>query len=78
MLAMSGTTIFHSLNGYGMCFAPRYEPAPAGLTHPEHGTVVSCGVCGRYGIIPEEGHELEFLPPGTERTEDGGFILRPR
>jgi hypothetical protein len=74
---MPGTTIFHSAHGYGLCYAAHCTEAPAGLTHPEHGRLVSCGTCGRYGVIPEPGHELEFMPPGTERSPSGGFILRP-
>jgi hypothetical protein len=73
---VTGSTIFHAQHGYGLCHAVRYTEAPAGLTHPEHGRLVSCGSCGRYGVIPEAGHELEFMPPGTERAPDGGFILR--
>lgn len=73
---MASTTIFHASSGFGLCYVTHFEEAPAGLTHPEHGRLVSCGLCGRYGVIPEPGHELEFLPPGTERAPGGGFILR--
>ncbi len=73
---MASTTIFHTQRGYGLCRATGFTEAPAGLTHPEHGRLVSCGTCGRYGVIPEAGHELEFMPPGTERGPDGGLMLR--
>jgi hypothetical protein len=73
---MASTVIFHPHHGFGLCYATRHEDAPPGLTHPEHGRLVSCGLCGRYGVIPDQGRELEFLPPGTERAEGGGFILR--
>jgi hypothetical protein len=68
--------VFHPQFGYSMCYPVSTSPASAGLTHPEHGTRVVCGVCGRLGVIPDGGHELEFLPPGTERTVNGGFILK--
>lgn len=73
---MRQTVVFHPKQGYGMCRPVTTGPAQIGLTHPEHGRLVSCGACGRLGVIPEEGHELEFMPPGTERTPDGAFLLR--
>lgn len=72
---MAQTVIFHPHHGYGLCYATSHEDAPPGLTHPEHGRLVSCGLCGRYGVIPDADHELEFLPAGTERAPGGGFIL---
>jgi hypothetical protein len=74
---MNQATIFHPLYGYSMCYGS-YNGVPVGFTHPEHGTLVACMVCGRTGVIPDEGHELEFLPPGTERDPGGGFIFRPQ
>jgi len=69
-------TVFHPDRGLSMCSAPATSPAQPGLTSPENGTLVTCGLCGRHGVIPDEGHELEFLPPGTERDENGRFLLR--
>jgi hypothetical protein len=37
----------------------------------EHGTWVRCR-CGRTGIEPDPGHEMDFLPPGS--TRDGNII----
>jgi hypothetical protein len=73
---MASTTVYHTQRGFGLCHTPAFMEAQAGVTHPEHGRLVSCGLCGRYGVIPEKGYELEFMPPGTERGPDGGFILR--
>jgi hypothetical protein len=74
---MASTTIYHTQRGFGLCHAPNYSEVGAGLTHPEYGRLVSCWVCGRLGVIPDAGHELEFMPPGTERAPGGGFLLRP-
>jgi len=69
-------TIFHPLYGYGLCYSPHYAPV-VDEKAPEHGRLVVCGLCQRTGVLPDAGHELEFLPPGTERAPDGkGFILR--
>lgn len=72
---MASTVIFHPHHGFALCYATSYEEAPPGLTHPEHGRLVSCGLCGRYGVIPDQGYELEFLPDGTERAP--GRRVRP-
>lgn len=73
---MRSAAVFHPLHGFAMCWGG-YSAAPAGFTSPEHGTLVSCRMCGRLGVLPEPGHELKFLPPGTEYGPDGKtFILR--
>lgn len=74
---MDTAWVFHPVHGFSMCYGP-YSPMPEGWVHPESGMAVDCRVCGRPGVIPDEGQELKFLPPGTERTEDGkSFIYRP-
>jgi hypothetical protein len=67
--------IFHPPE-FTMCYGS-YTAMPAGWVQPAHGEMVECRACGRPGIIPDEGHELRFLPPGTERGPDGGFTYRP-
>jgi hypothetical protein len=74
---MDYAQVFHPLYGYSMCYGPYADPGLPGLDAVAHGTLVTCRVCGRLGVIPEEGHELEFLPPGTERGPAGGFTCRP-
>lgn len=68
---MDSKMIYHPLHGYSMCYGPYDDPDLPGPATVEHGTLVTCRVCGRAGVIPDEGHELEFLPPGTVRSEDG-------
>lgn len=77
---MDVVTIFHPLHGYGLCYGS-YSRSKflADCVQPANGTLVDCRMCGRPGVIPDEGHELKFLPPGTERTPDGkSFILRSK
>jgi hypothetical protein len=69
-------TVFHPLSGYGLCHGAGWEPVQEGITGPPNATLVHCRLCGRYGVIPDEGHELEFLPPGTERGPGGEFIMK--
>jgi hypothetical protein len=38
---------------------------------PGHGTWMTCR-CGRTGIEPDPGHELDFCPPGS--TRDGNTV----
>lgn len=64
--------VYHPLYGFSLCHGGGYSAS--GVPDPEHGTSVICGLCGRAGVIPDEGHELEFLPPGTQRAGNG-FIL---
>lgn len=73
---LDSATIFHPGHGFGLCYGS-YTSVPPELTRPEHGTLVDCRVCGRLGVLPDEGHELEFMPPGTQRGPGGGFICRP-
>ena len=69
--------VFHA-DPYSMCSGGGAQALPGQARFfIEHGTVVICGVCQRTGVVPEPGHELEFCAPGTERTEDGGFIWKP-
>jgi hypothetical protein len=42
---------------------------------PEHGRWVTCGGCGETGIVPDAGHETDFLPPGSS-MEDGRITIR--
>jgi hypothetical protein len=63
--------VFHPLFGYSMCYGPYEAAEPAVAGNVPNGTIVLCRVCQRLGVIPDEGHELEFLPPGTERGVDG-------
>lgn len=74
---MNYAQVFHPLHGYAMCYGPSAILPPSEVGTVEHGVLVCCGVCRRLGVVPEEGHELEFLPPGTERSPDGkSFLLR--
>ena len=76
---MDHKTVIHTDSPTAMCYGPVRKVYRADLSfiHPEHGTVVECGICGRTGIVPEPGHELLFLPEGTRRTEDGSFVWEP-
>jgi hypothetical protein len=75
---MTDGTIFHTGRVFSMCYGgySRSEALDSGV-QPANGMLVNCLVCRRIGVIPDEGHELEFLPPGTERAPGGGFMYRP-
>jgi hypothetical protein len=75
---LDSATIFHPLHGFTLCYGGYDRDAflDAGA-HPANGTLVRCRVCGRTGVLPDEGHELEFMPPGTERGPGGGFTWHP-
>jgi hypothetical protein len=74
---MQHQQVFHPLHGFAMCYGPAEILPPSEVGIVEHGMLVRCKVCQRLGVIPEPGHELEFMPPGTERGIDGKtFFLR--
>jgi hypothetical protein len=70
--------IIHPLHGYGICYALWSRSVFLDSAAPlEYAMLVECHGCRRTGVIPDEGHELEFLPPGTAVSEDGkSFIFR--
>jgi hypothetical protein len=69
---MRPEVIFH-LAPYRLCFG-RVSAVPG--MRCRYGALVNCLVCGQLGVVPAEGCELEFLPPGTERSPDGrSFIV---
>lgn len=68
---MGWQQVFHPLHGWGMCYGTYEILPPSEVGTVEHGMLVRCGVCQRLGVVPEPGHELAFLPPGTTRTADG-------
>jgi hypothetical protein len=73
---MAETVVFHPQSGFSMCYGGYSVNANEASAQPEHGLLVTCHVCRRTGVVPDEGHELEFLPPGTQRTPDGkSYIL---
>jgi hypothetical protein len=77
-MARTEAVIFHPLFGFSLCYGGYSMSVSLGPeAQPEHGTLVSCMVCSRTGVLPDKGHELEFMPPGTEWTSDGkSFVLR--
>jgi hypothetical protein len=74
----SEAVIFHPHPGYGMCYGGYSMSVSLGTAaQPEHGTLVTCMVCSRAGVIPAKGYELEFAPPGTEWSPDGKSLMVP-
>lgn len=35
---------------------------------PPHGSWVECGFCHQVGILPDRGHEIDFMPAGASWT----------
>lgn len=57
--------IFHAR---AICWTASRGGLPAdipGEAHPPHGKIVVCPNCRQPGLVPEAGHELDYLPPGT-------------
>ena len=75
-MSIAQAVIFHPQHGFAMCCGGySVNGNVEASAQPEHGTLVTCWLCGRPGVLPDEGHELEFAPPGSERTPDGRSIM---
>lgn len=70
-----GGIVHHPLYGFSLCYNGGYGCFASDLPDPEHGTSVICSTCRRAGVIPDDGYDLEFMPPGTQRAPGGGYIL---
>jgi hypothetical protein len=76
-MARTEAVIFHPEgHGISLCYGGYSQSVSLGSdVQPEHGTLVTCMACGRDGVIPDAGHELEFAPPGTEWSPDGKSLV---
>jgi hypothetical protein len=75
-MARTKAVIFHPVFGFSLCYGGYSMSASLGPeAQPEHGTLVTCMACGRTGVIPDEGHELDFAPPGTQWAPDGKSLI---
>jgi hypothetical protein len=82
---MNPVTVFHLDGGFGICRtfavrAPWWETphCPSCTCTPpksaiKHGHYVTCGGCEKIGVVPDPGHEADFMPAGVAVTtaEDG-------
>jgi len=56
------TLVFHPFDD-SFCSNLPGDPRPwVNCQQPEHGTIVTCSLCGKIGVEPDSDHVADFLP----------------